>query len=104
MEADPIAGQHLPMAAAGCRCRRTVVAVGAQCHLVGEASAEGAERRPMLVEAVAMRQADLAAVAGTLPAAVAAMPQHRAAVADIAQAEAAVTIATTAATADVTKI
>jgi len=83
------------MAAAGCRCRRTVVAVGAQCHLVGEASAEGAERRLMVVEAAAV---------GTLPAAVAAMPQHRAAVADIAQAEAAVTIATTAATADVTKI
>jgi len=98
MEADPIAGQHLPMAAAGCRCRRTVVAVGAQCHLVG------AGRHLTVAEAVAMRQADLAAAVGTFPAAVAAMPQHRAAVADIAQAEAAVTIATTAATADVTKI
>ena len=112
MEADPIAGQHLLMAAAGCRL--TVVAVDAQCHqmvaaagtrclrmvVAAEASAEAARLRMAVAAEVTHPPMEGVAVVDVLPAAEAGMPRLRA----IAQEAEVVRTAVTAVGMDTTKL
>ena len=101
MEADPIAGQHLLMAAAGCRLT-VVVAVDAQCHqmVAAEASAEAARLRMAVAAEVTHPPMEGVAVVDVLPAAEAGMPRLRA----IAQEAEVVRTAVTTVGTDTTKL
>ena len=97
MEADPIAGQHLLMAAAGCRL--TVVAVDAQCHQMVAAAGTRCLRMAVAAE-VTHPPMEGVAVVDVLPAAEAGMPRLRA----IAQEAEVVRTAVTTVGTDTTKL